>query len=107
MANRPAKINVELGEKEAEGIYANLALITHSSSEFILDFARVLPGSPKGKVYARIVMTPQHIKLLAHALEENIRKFEDQFGDIKVPGETERNIGFQPAEGKDSKLNKA
>lgn len=96
MVNRSSKINVELGEKEAEGIYANLAVITHSPSQFILDFARVLPGSPKGKVYARIVMTPQHVKLLAQALEENIRKFEDQFGDIRISGGAEHNIGFQP-----------
>jgi len=88
------RINVELGEKESEGIYANLALITHSPSEFILDFARVLPGVPKAKVYARIVMTPHHAKLLSRALEENIGKFEDQFGKIAIAGEPERTIGF-------------
>jgi len=89
------RINVELGEKESEGIYANLALITHSPSEFIIDFARFLPGVPKAKVYARIVMTPHHAKLLSRALEENIGKFEDQFGKITIAGESERTIGFQ------------
>ncbi len=90
------QINVELGEKESEGIYANLALITHSPSEFIIDFARILPGAPKAKVHARIVMTPHHAKLLSRALGENIGKFEDQYGKITArEGETERTIGFQ------------
>ena len=82
-------INIQIGEKEAEGIYSNLALISHSPSEFILDFARVLPGTPKSRVYARIVMTPHHAKLLLKALKQNIEKFEKQFGDI-------RDIGQQP-----------
>lgn len=77
------KINIELGEKEAEGIYSNLALISHSPSEFIIDFARVLPGTPKSRVYARIVMTPHHAKLLLKALKQNVEKFESQFGEIR------------------------
>jgi hypothetical protein len=91
------RINVELGEKESEGIYSNLALISHSPSEFIIDFARVMPGVQKTKVYARIVMTPAHAKMLLLALEENIKKFEGQFGVIKVFGkeEKEKGIGFQ------------
>ena len=90
------RINVELGEKESEGIYANLVLIQHSPSEFIIDFARILPGVPKAKVHARIVMTPYHTKLLSRALEENIGKFEDHYGKITtIDGETERTIGFQ------------
>jgi hypothetical protein len=91
------RINVELGEKESEGIYSNLALISHSPSEFIIDFARVMPGVQKTKVYARIVMTPAHAKMLLSALEENIKKFEGQFGVIKVFGkeEKEKGIGFQ------------
>jgi len=89
------RINIELGEKEAEGTYANLALITHSPSEIIIDFARVMPGTQKGKVYSRIIMTPPHAKMLLKALEENIKKFENQFGDIKVHGkEQAKNIGF-------------
>jgi len=95
--NQPQKrINIELGEKESEGIYGNLALITHSPSEFIIDFARVLPGTPKSKVYARIVMTPQHVKMLQNALEENIKKYENRFGKINLLGkEAEKDIGFQ------------
>jgi len=71
-------------------------LITHSPSEFIIDFARVLPGTPKSKVYARIVMTPQHVRMLQNALEENVKKYENRFGKIKMLGkENEKDIGFQ------------
>ena len=95
MNQAPKQLNIELGEKESEGIYANLALITHSPSEFIIDFARVLPGTPKSKIYARIVMTPQHIRLLQNALEENIKKYEGRFGKINLVGkEDEKDIGF-------------
>lgn len=80
----PQQINIELGEKEAEGIYSNLAIISHSPAEFIIDFTRVLPGIPKAKVHARIVMTPQHAKLLLHALNENVYKFEQAFGEISL-----------------------
>jgi len=93
------QINVELGEKEAEGIYSNLALITHSNAEFVFDFTRMLPGVPKTKVYARIVMTPQHAKSLLRALEDNIRKYESQFGEIKIlggDGKT-KSFGFKTA----------
>ena len=83
--NNPGQqINVELGEKEAEGIYSNLALISHSPAEFVLDFTRMLPGIPKAKVYARIIMTPQHAKSFQNALAENITKYEKQFGEIKI-----------------------
>jgi len=88
------QINVELGEKESEGIYANLALITHSPSEIIIDFARVMPGVPKARVYARIVMTPAHAKMLLNALQDNIKKFESQFGAIKIVGKEGKEIGF-------------
>jgi hypothetical protein len=91
------RLNVELGEKESEGIYSNLALISHSPSEFIVDFARVMPGVQKTKVYARIVMTPAHARMLLSALEENIKKYEGQFGAIKIfgKGDKEKGIGFQ------------
>jgi len=81
------QINIELGEKEAEGIYSNLAIITHSPAEFVMDFTRVLPGIPKAKVHARIIMTPQHAKMLLGALNENIQKFENKFGEIKLTGD--------------------
>lgn len=101
MTNQPQQqqINIELGEKEAEGIYSNLAIITHSPAEFVVDFTRVLPGIPKAKVHARIIMTPQHAKLLLKALEDNIDKFEKRFGEIKIQGEsTQGGFGFQPPE---------
>lgn len=89
------QINVEVGPIEAEGIYSNLALIVHSPQEFVIDFARMTPGAPKTKVYARIIMTPAHAKMLMNALDENIKKYESVFGAIKVPGGDDKNIGFQ------------
>ena len=91
----PQQINIEIGEKEAEGIYSNLAIITHSQAEFVVDFTRVLPGVPKARVQARIIMTPQHTKLLLNALRDNIEKFERQFGEIRVEGTTGGGFGFQ------------
>jgi hypothetical protein len=85
------QINIELGEKEAEGIYSNLAIISHSPAEFIIDFTRILPGVPKAKVHARIVMTPQHAKLLQMALTENIHRFETSYGEIPVDGQPNLN----------------
>ena len=100
MADQPVQqqINIELGEKEAEGIYSNLAIITHSPAEFVIDFTRVLPGVPKAKVHARVVMTPQHTKMLLNALKDNIDKFEKKFGEIKLLGEPPGSpvFGFQP-----------
>ena len=78
------QLNIELSEKEGEGIYSNLAIITHSTAEFVIDFTRILPGVPKAKVFSRIIMTPQHAKLLAAALKDNIQKYESKFGEIKV-----------------------
>ena len=77
------QINIELGEKEAEGTYSNLAIITHSHAEFIVDFVKMLPGIPKAKVKSRIILTPEHAKRLTKALNENIRKFEAMHGPIK------------------------
>lgn len=77
------QINIELGEDVAEGIYSNLAVITHSHSEFVVDFVRLMPGVPKAKVKSRIVLTPQHAKRLLKALKENIGKFEAVHGPIK------------------------
>jgi hypothetical protein len=98
--NRPTQtqqINVELGEKEAEGIYSNFVLISHSPAEFVIDFTRMLPGIPKTKVYARIIMTPQHTKSLLNALTENVGKYEKEFGEIKVIGNQHgKQFGFQP-----------
>ena len=73
------KINIELDEKVAEGTYSNLAIINHSASEFVIDFVSVMPGSPKNKVKSRIIITPQHAKKLAKALNDNINRFEKKF----------------------------
>jgi len=96
MEKKQTQISIELGEKEGEGIYSNMVVITHSPAEFILDFARVLPGVPKSKVFARIVMTPQHVKGLLDALKENITKYEAQHGAIKAFSQNDkaRDIGF-------------
>jgi len=87
MSEQPQKnqINIELGEEQAEGIYSNLAMITHSHSEFICDFIKMMPGVPKAKVKARIILTPQHAKRLLKALKDNITKYESLHGKIDVP----------------------
>lgn len=84
------QIQIEL-PADLEATYANFALITHSPSEMIIDFARALPNVPKAKVYARIILTPMNAKLLHRALGENLSKFEDKYGEIKTPDQ-----GFEP-----------
>ena len=79
------QLQIELKEEVAQGTYANLAIITHSSSEFILDFVRVMPGLPKAGVQSRIVMTPEHAKRLMFALQDNVAKYEQNFGQIRMP----------------------
>lgn len=81
---RQTKINIQI-PPDLDAVYSNLALITHSASEIIIDFARVLPNTPKAKIYARIINTPLHAKLLLRALGENLEKYEAQFGEIKMP----------------------
>ena len=105
MSNKKSlkNINVELREQEAEGIYANLALITHSASEFIIDFARLMPGSPKARIHSRIVMTPQNFKNLHRAIAENITKYESQYGTIPMHGQGIGSINFEEPVGEDEK----
>lgn len=95
-APQQQRITLDLGEKEAEGIYSNLTLISHSPHEFILDFARLVPGLPKSKVHARIIMTPQSAKALARSLAVNVERFEEVHGEIKLAGQTPQGpaIGF-------------
>lgn len=95
----PAQINIEL-PADLEAIYSNFAIINHSPSEIVLDFARLLPNIPKARVYARLVMTPLNAKLLLKALQDNLAKYEDKFGEIRLPAEAgfetqERAIGFK------------
>ncbi|GAA4136524.1 DUF3467 domain-containing protein [Sphingobacterium lactis] len=76
------EISIELTEDMAEGVYSNLAIITHSHTEFVLDFVRLMPGVPKAKVKSRVILTPEHAKQLLKALQENIQRFEGQNGAI-------------------------
>jgi len=78
------QLNIELSEEVAQGIYSNLAIITHSTSEFVVDFVRVMPGIPKAGVKSRIILTPEHAKRLLMALQDNVKKFEQQNGTIPV-----------------------
>ena len=82
------QLQIELKEEVAQGSYANLAIITHSSSEFILDFVRVMPGIPKAAVQSRVILAPEHAKRLLRALEDNIAKYERSYGSIGTPERT-------------------
>ncbi len=84
-AKKSNQLNIELSEETAQGVYSNLAVITHSSSEFVVDFVRVMPGVPKAKVKSRIILTPEHAKRLMFALQDNISKYEAMHGKIKNP----------------------
>jgi len=95
------QLNIELSEEIAEGIYSNLAIITHSNSEFVIDFIKMMPGIPKAKVKSRIVLTPQHAKRLMKALKDNISKFEQAHGPIKdteMPNAFPLNFGGPTAQ---------
>ena len=93
--NQQNQIQVELSDEVAQGTYSNLAIISHSSSEFVIDFVRVVPGVPKAKVKSRIILTPEHAKRLLHALNDNISKYESNNGTISI----DSNIGFFPPVG--------
>lgn len=84
--NNGGQLQIELSPEVAEGIYANLAIITHSSAEVVMDFIRVLPGVPKANVKSRIVLAPEHAKRLLFALQDNMAKYEKAFGPINLPG---------------------
>ena len=77
------QLNIELTEEMAEGIYSNLAIITHSTAEFVVDFINIMPNAPKAKVKSRVILAPQHAKRLMKALAENIKKFEQAHGSIQ------------------------
>jgi len=91
------QVNIELPEEISEGVYANLAIIGHSQSEFVLDFVRILPNVPKAKVKSRIIVTPQHAKRLTKALIDNIQKYEAQHGKIAEPKQEQQfPLNFTP-----------
>lgn len=98
--NNPGQLNIEITEEMADGVYSNLAVISHSNAEFIIDFVRVLPGVNKAKVKSRVVLTPIHAKKLLGAMAENIKKFEAQFGKIKddTNGDIPMNFGTPTAQ---------
>ena len=84
MEKQENQLNIELSAEVAEGIYSNLAIISHSSSEFVVDFVRIMPGTPKANVKSRIILTPEHAKRLLFAMQDNITKYEQQQGKIKI-----------------------
>ncbi|MFI3292665.1 MAG: DUF3467 domain-containing protein [Rikenellaceae bacterium] len=95
-------MDIEISDSVAEGRYANLAIISHSTSEFILDFAVHLPGLSKAKVHSRVILTPEHAKRLLYSLQENINRYESKHGSISMPQER-----MSPQEIITSKLGKA
>src|SRR5688500_1110895 len=92
--NTPNQLNIELSEDMAEGSYANLAIITHSHAEFVIDFVNVMPGTPKSKVKSRIIFTPQHAKRFMKALAENVQRYESANGPIKDLEEVQLPLAF-------------
>ncbi len=91
------QINIEISDEVGEGIYSNLAIITHSPAEFIIDFVKMMPGVPKAKVKSRIILTPQHAKRLYKALKENVAKYENMYGEIRdAEGEIPFNLNLPP-----------
>lgn len=94
--NRQGQLQIELPQEISQGEYANFAIITHSSSDFIIDFARVLPGVPKAQVKSRVILAPEHAKRLLGALQENIVRYEREFGQIKIPNQEPRTIAPFP-----------
>lgn len=83
--NNQGQLQIELSQDVAQGQYANFVIITHSSSDFVLDFARILPGMPKTTVKSRVILAPEHAKRLLMALKDNIVRYENTFGTIKLP----------------------
>lgn len=80
--NEKKQVNIEISEEVAEGVYSNMAIISHSSSEFVLDFVRIMPNAPKARVKSRVILTPEHAKRLLIALQDNLQKYEQQFGPV-------------------------
>ncbi|MFT3981875.1 MAG: DUF3467 domain-containing protein [Ferruginibacter sp.] len=95
MSNQqPNQLNIEISEEIAEGTYANLAIITHSHAEFVIDFVNVMPGAPKSKVKSRIILTPFHAKRFMKAIAENVQKFEEANGTIQDAESVELPFNF-------------
>ena len=95
-AKKDGSINIELDPETAQGTYANLAIINHSASEFVVDFINIMPGAPKAKVRSRIILTPQHAKRFLKALGENVQRFEAAHGEIKDYEQPPIPLNFGP-----------
>jgi hypothetical protein len=93
-SQQPNQLNIEISEEIAEGMYANLAIITHSHAEFVIDFVNVMPGTPKSRVKSRIILTPQHAKRFMKALTENVNRFESLNGKIQDLEEVQLPLNF-------------
>ena len=91
------KLNIAIDETVANGVYSNLAIINHSTSEFIVDFITVMPGAPKAKVTSRVILTPEHAKRFKKALEDNIMRYENSNGEIKMIDSPSIPLNFGPA----------
>jgi len=94
MEEKKDQMNIEISEEVADGIYANLAIISHSNQEFVVDFVRMMPNMPKAKVKSRIILSPPHAKRFMMALQENIKKYEAQHGQIKEGGPSMPPLSF-------------
>jgi hypothetical protein len=92
--DQPSQLNIEISEEVAEGTYANLAIITHSHAEFVIDFVNVMPGTPKSKVKSRIIFTPMHAKRFLKALEDNVNRYEAANGTIQDLEQVEIPLNF-------------
>ena len=90
--NQGQQLQIDLPQDVAEGVYSNFAIISHSSSEFVLDFAAIVPSAPKASVRSRVLMAPEHVKRLLGALQENVIKYEQEFGKIRIPNQQPRTI---------------
>ena len=90
------QLKIELTPEVAEGIYSNLAIISHSSSEFVVDFVRIMPGAPKANIKSRIILTPEHAKRLLFALQDNVARYENQFGKIKTDNSSNNGGTYIP-----------
>ena len=90
--NEQPSLDIELSEKIAEGMYTNFSIISHSDTEFVIDFVRVIPGMPKGRVKSRIILNPVHAKQFLELFNHQVQVYEKQFGEIHLPGQVIINI---------------
>ena len=88
--NKAQQLQIDIQQDVAKGVYSNFAIISHSHAEFIVDLASTLPGTPKAQVVSRVILAPEHAKRLAMALQENIMRYEQEFGTIRIPNQGSR-----------------